>query len=133
MFVLSLVCCLGAGAAPADAAHPLKIAVLPTRFEGEVKGIPADHFDDALLAATQNYLGTEVIGREDINALLGFDLQRQMVGCSESSCLAEIGGALGVDKLMEVRIASVAGGTWAVTAKLLNPTAVKVEARSSRF
>ena len=45
--------------------------------------------------------GASVIGKEDIAAMLDLEGQKQVLGCdSNTSCLAEIGGALGVDKLV---------------------------------
>ncbi|HUB06726.1 MAG TPA: hypothetical protein VMB50_06985, partial [Myxococcales bacterium] len=44
--------------------------------------------------------GLAVTSRQDIENLLGFAKERQMLQCSEASCLAEIGGALGVDQMV---------------------------------
>ncbi len=37
----------------------------------------------------------EVTGQSELSAVLGIERQRQLLGCAESSCFAEIGGALG--------------------------------------
>lgn len=37
----------------------------------------------------------EVTGQSELSAVLGLERQRQLLGCAESSCFAEIGGALG--------------------------------------
>src|SRR4051812_33715499 len=42
----------------------------------------------------------QVISSQEISATLGLAKQRQLMGCAEDSCLAEIGGALGVDYLV---------------------------------
>jgi len=39
----------------------------------------------------------KVTSRNDMMSLLGFEKQKQSMGCEEASCLAEIAGALGVD------------------------------------
>jgi hypothetical protein len=46
--------------------------------------------------------GVEVITASQISALLGFERQKELLGCSEesSSCVAEIANALGVDGLI---------------------------------
>src|SRR5262249_37444764 len=36
----------------------------------------------------------------DISAALGAERQKQLMGCTESSCLAELGGAMGADYLV---------------------------------
>ena len=41
-----------------------------------------------------------VTSQEDIKNLLGFEKQKQMLNCVETSCLAEVGGALGVDQMV---------------------------------
>jgi hypothetical protein len=47
----------------------------------------------------------------EIRDMLGFERQRQMLGCSaDESCLAEIGGALGVDELVTVELTLVGQG-----------------------
>jgi hypothetical protein len=44
--------------------------------------------------------GTKVVSRDDLMALVAFDKEKQKFGCDDASCLAEIGGALGVQKLL---------------------------------
>jgi hypothetical protein len=45
--------------------------------------------------------GLDLIVPKDVAAVLGIERQRQMMGCTEeASCLAEIGGALGVDAVL---------------------------------
>ncbi len=41
-----------------------------------------------------------VTSQEDIKNLLGLNRQRQQLQCADASCLAEIGGALGVDQMI---------------------------------
>jgi hypothetical protein len=42
----------------------------------------------------------QVITSDAIRAMLAFDKQRQMLGCTDESCFTEVGGALGVDYLV---------------------------------
>jgi len=78
----------------------LKVAVM------EVKVLYGDAQAEALLsevALTEaaSFRGFDTIGRSDIQSLLGLEKQRQLLGCSEdASCLADLGGALGVDYLL---------------------------------
>jgi hypothetical protein len=48
--------------------------------------------------------GLEVITSHDITAALGVERQKQLLGCAESSCLAELGGAMGVDYIVYATI-----------------------------
>jgi len=78
----------------------------------------------------QNGGDYEVIGQDDIAALVGFEKQKDLVGCDDASCIANIGGALGVDRIIAVRIARL-DADWVVTSKLINIKATRVEARTS--
>lgn len=58
-----------------------------------------------------------VVTSDAIRTMLAFEKQRQMLGCSDAGCMAEIGGALGVDWLVSGRVTRLAahGGvpeTW---------------------
>ena len=53
-----------------------------------------------LAAEVKGIGGTSVISRDDIAAMLQLESQRSALDCSDSECLAEIGGALGVDQLI---------------------------------
>lgn len=105
---LAVLCLAPLLAAAAPAGRPeahrgakrVKVAVM------EVKVLYGDPQAEALLsevALTEAaaFKGLDTIGRSDIQSLLGLERQRQLLGCSEdASCLAELGGALGVDYLL---------------------------------
>jgi len=106
-FLIALACAGSPGradaVAPAEApkkAKRLKVAVM------EVKILYGDPQVEALLsevALTEaaSFRGLDTIGRSDVQSLLGLERQRQLLGCSEdASCLADLGGALGVDYLL---------------------------------
>lgn len=109
-----------------------KVAVLPTQFEESARGMVPKLFDDYVLTAVQNTSQAEVIGQDDINALIGFDQQKSLLGCDDMSCMADIGGALGVDKLIVIKIARLEQD-WIATAKLINIREARVEQRASEF
>ncbi|MBK8012037.1 MAG: hypothetical protein IPK13_11870 [Deltaproteobacteria bacterium] len=60
----------------------------------------------------------EVIAGRDVAALVGFERQRQLVGCSEESCMSEIAGALGVDRILVSQVAKV-GSSFVLNLKML--------------
>jgi hypothetical protein len=115
-------------AAPVAAAEGIKIAVIPTQLEASAKGMVPALFDDYLLTAVQNTSEAQVIGQDDIGAMLGFEQQKDLMNCDDTSCMADIGGALGVDKIVSVKIARL-GEDWVATAKLINIKTTRVEAR----
>jgi hypothetical protein len=118
-------------ATTASAEKP-KLAVLPSQIEESAKDQVPELFDDYLLAAVQNAGDYEVIGQDDINSMLGFEQQKELFGCDDVSCMADIGGALGVDRLVVVKIARLEND-WVTTSKLINITEARVESRSSDF
>jgi hypothetical protein len=72
--------------------------------------------------------GASVIGRDDIKAMLAMEQQKQLVGCSDESCLAEIGAALGVSYLIVGHVGKVAE-TYVVSLRLIVPDQLRVENR----
>ncbi len=47
----------------------------------------------------------DVVSRADIQTMLGFQLQKKMLGCAEdTACMAEIGGALGADYILSGQV-----------------------------
>ena len=109
-----------------------KIAVMPTQYDTSAVGKVPDLLDDYFLTAVQNLGSYEAIGKTDIEALLGFEDQKDLLGCDDASCMANIGGALGVDKLVSIKIGNL-GGEWVVTAKLINIRETRVESRVSKI
>jgi hypothetical protein len=73
--------------------------------------------------------GASVISREDIKAMLALEQQKQMIGCSDdTSCLAELGAALGVSYLVVGHVGKVSG-TYVVSLRLIAPDQLRVENR----
>jgi len=115
--------------ATALGAPKAKVAVLDVRSVGSVDpkkfdGVGA--FIAAYLAEKRPDL--QFIGSGDIRAMLGLERERQLLGCSDGSCLAEIGGALGVTYLVSTEGTQV-GSTWVVTMALIEVGKSKVVKR----
>lgn len=68
--------------------------------------------------------GHEVLSSRDIEAVLGFEQQKQLVGCEDAECLANIGGALGVDLLLVPRVGKL-GGQYVVSINLVDTREVR--------
>jgi hypothetical protein len=49
-----------------------------------------------------------VVTSDAIRAMLAFEKQRQMLGCTDAGCVTEIGGALGVDYLVSGKVSRLA-------------------------
>ena len=70
-----------------------------------------------------------MIGKSDINSIVGFEKQKQVMGCAEdSTCLAEIGGALGVDYILVGSLGGL-GDLFRIDLKLVDAKRAKVRAR----
>ncbi len=109
--VCSLVLLLSAGralAAPPQAAPTAdprpKLAVLDLGASGTSASLAAAV--TGVVANEVDRLGSfKVITSDAIRAMLALEQQKQVLGCAaDSACLAEIGGALGVDYLVSGRV-----------------------------
>lgn len=86
-------------AAPAHAAATVTVAIL------DIKGEAADEslrrgLVDAFATELGNMPGIRVITRAELDSMLGFEKLKDALGCNDTSCLAEIGAALGTDRLV---------------------------------
>ena len=88
---------LAFSATSAQAALP-KAAVMPLSAKRISKDI-TEILDDLLLAALEDSGKFQVLGINDINAMLGLEKMKTVMGCSDVACAVEIGGALGVNYL----------------------------------
>jgi hypothetical protein len=104
----------------------LRIAVIDPEVTGEVPARPRAAFAQTLVPEIRKLEGVSVIGMAEIRDMLGFERQRQMLGCSaDAGCLAEIAGALGVDELVNPRLV-LAGRTYTLTVSRLELRRAKV-------
>lgn len=81
-------------------AAPLKLAALGfshANVDASVAAVASDHFAQQLSGR-----GLKVVTEKELAALIGLERQRQLLGCadSDSSCLAELSNALGVDAVV---------------------------------
>lgn len=105
---------LGLIASAALAAAPLKVASTPWVSSGLNAAFATSL--EARFTSLLSEGGVSVVSPRDIEAVLGLERQRQLTGCAEeSSCLAELGGALGVQVVL---YASVVKAGSSVTANL---------------
>jgi hypothetical protein len=113
-------------AMPAQAAEDA-VAVLDIQGTGIDEGLLPTLTE--ILSVEINELGLhKVIAGRDIQSMLGFEQQKDVLGCTDASCLAEIGGALGVDRIVASHVGKV-GSTYVVNIKLINIRLSDTEAR----
>jgi len=137
--VLGLLCLalLGASPAPAAAASgaaaaaPLKVAVMPLASVEGVPGKTAEALTEAVCAEVRKRSGAQVITQREISTILSLEQQKAMLGCQNDACFAEIGGALGVQRMVSGDLSRL-GESWLFHLKLLDPDKAQVLANSDR-
>lgn len=108
--------------------HSTSYAVLDLRPLGIAPDV-AHNLTQIVAAQIRSMEGASVISRDDMNAMIGVERLKQQLGCDDaSSCLAEIGGALGVDKLV-VGHAGLLGQNYVISLRLIDVRSVTVEQR----
>lgn len=124
---VSLVC-----AAPSmAAAERIKIAVLDLEPQGVEKATAAT-LDGLVVTALKKLSVFDVLSRSDIQALVNFEESKQLVGCRTSSaCIAELGGALGVARLLTGGVGKL-GNSYVLTMSLFDAKVGRVIERDSR-
>ncbi len=128
-FTLSLVVAL---ALPAVATARTKVAVMDVKnVQGVAEGT-ATILTDILVSEVARY-GLEVVSKADITAIVGFEKEKTLLGCSDdSSCLAEIGGALGVDYMITGQVGQI-GSRYRISLILVDVRKGKVAGRAADF
>jgi hypothetical protein len=119
--------------AEAPKAGALRVAVLDPTKLGEIPERPLAAFSQALVPEIRKLEGVSAIGMGEVRDMLAFDRQRQLLGCSDESCLAEIGGALGVDEIISSQLTLV-GKSYSLTLKRVSLKKAKViQAETKHF
>ena len=113
------------------AAAPMKIAMSPIQVGEGLNDKIAATVAEQIVAEIRRTTEAQVVAPDDIKATLSLEEQKQMVGCSNESCMAEVGGALGVDHMITGSIGKV-GESWIVVLKLMNVKKVVNEGQSDR-
>lgn len=104
----------------ARVARQVKVAMLPLAALGGVSKETAQLLGDALAGELRRRPGVSVLTQADVAALLGAERTRQMLGCTDSGCIAELGGALGADRVVHGSIGRV-GESLVVNLSALDP------------
>jgi hypothetical protein len=81
-------------------------------------------------AETERQSGARVLGIADLNALLGLQAQRDLVGCSDSDCFADVVAVLNPRYVLAIAMANL-GGSQMLTLKVLDPRNATVLSRTT--
>jgi hypothetical protein len=108
-------------ARPAAPLRTLTVVVLPLTALGGVGKEAAQLDTEALAGELRRRPGVSVLTDADTAALLGVEKRKQVLtGCSDAGCLAELGGALGADRVIHGTIGK-AGKSLLVSLSSLDP------------
>jgi hypothetical protein len=103
---------------------PLRIAVYRLESAGiDERAVRVT--EESLLAELRKLQRASVLSLDEVKALLDLEAEKQLLGCSESSCLAEIAEALGADALVTGGVTQV-GDAVTVAWKRIDPSAAAV-------
>lgn len=73
--------------------------------------------------------GATVLGRDDVNAMIQLEKDKTTLGCGDDAqCLAELGGALGVERLVVGTVGKLAD-SYVISLRLISTRRVAVENR----
>ena len=86
--------------------------------------------DEYILTEFQNAKRYQVIGGSDLVAMLETEAQKQLVGCDDSDCLAEIAGAMNADLIASSSVGQLDEG-FMVNVKIINMRDATVVSRAS--
>lgn len=127
---VSVTCARPAPARGARNGRGLKIALLPLNALGGVSKETVHLLGDALAGELRRRPGISVLTQEDVGALLGVEKTRQMLGCTDSGCMADLGGALGADRVIHGSMGRV-GESLVVNLSALDPAKARTTASVS--
>ncbi len=126
--VVAVTVVLAASASAEGAGARPKVVVLNIK--------PIDESTQKIAAALTEIVTTdlaktgrfEVMAESEIGSLVGFEKQKQLLGCTEMGCLAEIGGALGSDYLLLGTLGKV-GEQYRIDLKLADVKKTRIAGR----
>jgi TolB-like protein len=113
------------------AASP-KVAVLPVAAGEGIPPTTAAALTEALSGEVRRRAGVEVVTQREIAAVLSLERQKTMLGCaSDDACVAELGGALGCDRLVTGDMAKL-GESFLLHLRLVETGKARVVAQADR-
>jgi TolB-like protein len=113
------------------AADKPKLAVLDVQAVG-VPGDQAVAIGEAMTQELSRRGFFEVISSSDIRTLLGVERQKQLMGCGDSNCTAELSGALGARFVLQATLTRL-GDSLQLSLQMLDSDKAQSVARSVRL
>jgi len=101
-------------------ARTLKLLVIRLEPRGGLEPDTVRLFTDALVGELRRSPDLTVMTGADVEAVLGAERQKQLLGCTDSTCLTELAGALGADRIVHGSVGRV-GGSLVVNLTSIDP------------
>ncbi len=108
-----------------------RYAVLDVRGVGKVESSQVEGLSALLASEIDRRPEVSVVRSAEINTMIGFEAQKQLLGCDDGGCLAEIGGALGVAFLVQTEVTQI-GETYLLSLVLLDVEEARATRRVTR-
>lgn len=119
------------GPAKVEAVRKTRVAVLDVQYAGAGDRKTVEGLSALLASEVARRPSLTVLAGADLRAMIGFERQKQLLGCTESSCIAELAGALGVAYLVSSEVSKV-GSTWLLSLTLLDANKAMAQGRLTR-
>lgn len=104
-----------------DGAPPRTLLVLPLTARTGVPRTEVDVLGDYLASEARRIPGHKAMSMKDIEAMISVEQRAQLLGCSETSCLAEIGGALSAEEVLTGTVGRLGSRELVVTLTRISP------------
>jgi hypothetical protein len=108
----------------------IKVAVIDLKAKRGIDEMTVSSLTDLICTEIAALGKHTVIGRDDMQAMLEHVADKQLLECDDTKCLAQVGGALGVQQLMTGNIGMI-GTTYLINLKLIDIENVQVLNRIS--
>jgi TolB-like protein len=131
LLLLGIAAWLLAGPALAGGGGKVDVAIMEFASDGGVSEKQMVSLEDLLATEIRKAGDFRVIGKSDIMKMLRLEERKNLMGCSDDSCIAEIGGALGVRWVVFGNVGQF-GSTFLLNIKLMDAEKIHVVGSSSR-
>lgn len=131
MLALLLAVCTGVAPTP-EAPEKPRLAVLDLTPGAGVDPALITPLTEAITIEVQSRGFFDVTSSRDIVTLLGVERQKQLLGCGESSCVAELAGALGARFVLSGSVSRI-GASWQLSLTTLDTQKSQPLARAVRL
>lgn len=109
----------------------LRIAVMELKASEGIPPMVLSGLTDTMTEALDALGPFKAISSQDISRMMDFEAQKEAIGCSEASCLAEMVGAMGAEYLVTGSVALI-GEQYLLQLQLFDIVNARVVQRESR-